>query len=340
MYGSPRPAVLPSARIEKVMVEDLLEGNGRKARPQNIVVLVRGLPGAGKTYISKLLKDKEMASGGTSVRTLCLDDYFMTEVEKDVMDGGRKSRKTVLEYEYDAEMADTYRHSLLKSYKKQLDNMYFNFLIVDCVFDKARHLEEFWSYGKSKGFQVYVLEVEADISTCVKRNIHDRKEKEIKKLADRWEPTPDHFIRLDARSLEQDAAIPEVEMEMEDDSPPVEPEDKSQDGESQEEEDAENGAYKKSKWEVDASEDKLDRLDGTITKTLKHATMDEYLELSDDYETRALAPGQKRVRWADIEERKSQVRRRELGFVVGQTDWSRMSDDSYASRALNRTKYI
>ena len=46
------------------------------------------------------------------------------------------------------------------------------------------------------------------------------------------------------------------------------------------------------------------------------------------------------VRWADIEERKSQMRRRDIGFVVGQTDWARMTDDSFAERALNRTKYI
>jgi len=46
------------------------------------------------------------------------------------------------------------------------------------------------------------------------------------------------------------------------------------------------------------------------------------------------------VRWADIEQRKDQMRRRELGFVIGQTDWAKMTDDSYADRALNRTKYI
>jgi len=50
--------------------------------------------------------------------------------------------------------------------------------------------------------------------------------------------------------------------------------------------------------------------------------------------------GDWQVRWADIEERKDQMRRRELGFVIGQTDWAKMMDDTYADRALNRTKYI
>ncbi len=46
------------------------------------------------------------------------------------------------------------------------------------------------------------------------------------------------------------------------------------------------------------------------------------------------------VRWADIEEKKSQDRAREIGFVVGQTDWNKIMDDNYAQNALNKTKYI
>ena len=48
------------------------------------------------------------------------------------------------------------------------------------------------------------------------------------------------------------------------------------------------------------------------------------------------------VRWADLEEKKNQDRRRELGFVVGQTqqDWERITDDKFAEKALNKTKYF
>lgn len=31
---------------------------------------------------------------------------------------------------------------------------------------------------------------------------------------------------------------------------------------------------------------------------------------------------------------------RDIGFVVGQTNWDKMMDDSHAEKALNRTKYI
>lgn len=48
------------------------------------------------------------------------------------------------------------------------------------------------------------------------------------------------------------------------------------------------------------------------------------------------------MRWADLEEKKDADRKRAIGFVVGQTDWEKITDESghLAERALNRTKYI
>ena len=60
----------------------------------------------------------------------------------------------MLEYEYDPDMEDTYKQSFLKTYKKQIENAFFNFIIVDSVLDRARHCEDFASFAKSKGFQV------------------------------------------------------------------------------------------------------------------------------------------------------------------------------------------
>lgn len=46
------------------------------------------------------------------------------------------------------------------------------------------------------------------------------------------------------------------------------------------------------------------------------------------------------VRWADVEEKIQQKKIRDLGFVVGQTDWSRMTDPTFGESALTETKYI
>lgn len=62
-----------------------------------------------------------------------------------------------MEYEYDAGLEPTYKGSFLKSFRRQIDDCYFNFIIVDAIFDKIDYLDEFWSYAKSKGFQVCCL---------------------------------------------------------------------------------------------------------------------------------------------------------------------------------------
>ena len=52
------PSHMPPAekKTEKVKIEDITVQPGRASRPQQIVVIVRGLPGSGKTYVSKLIK--------------------------------------------------------------------------------------------------------------------------------------------------------------------------------------------------------------------------------------------------------------------------------------------
>ncbi|ELU06167.1 hypothetical protein CAPTEDRAFT_97534, partial [Capitella teleta] len=85
------------------------------------------------------------------------------------------------------------------------------------------------------------------------------------------------------------------------------------------------------------------KLDGVRKRNRKDSgpqAMEDYLQLPDDYNDREDDPGKKRVRWADLEERKSQVKMREMGFVIGHTNWDKMVDDDYADKALNRTKFI
>lgn len=122
-----------------------------------------------------------------------------------------KSPSQVLEYEYEPEMEDTYRSSMLKTFKKTLDDGFFPFIILDTINEKVKHFEPFWSAAKTKGFEVrdelatqsensfpkpacshvssilsplkvYVAEITADTQTCAKRNVHNRKLKDIMKV--------------------------------------------------------------------------------------------------------------------------------------------------------------
>ncbi|XP_011610360.2 YLP motif-containing protein 1 isoform X3 [Takifugu rubripes] len=338
------PPPQPPPRVEKKPeiknIDDILKLPGRSSRPERIVIIMRGLPGSGKSHVAKLIRDKEVECGGAPPRVLVLDDYFMTEVEKVEKDPdtGRKVKTKVLEFEYEPEMEDTYRSSMLKTFKKTLDDGFFPFIILDSINDRVKHFEQFWSAAKTKGFEVYVAEITAENQTCAKRNVHGRSLKDIMKMSSSWEPSPRHMMRLDVRSLLQDAAIEEVEME--DFNP-----DEELKEQKEEEEEGDLGYIPKSKWEMDTSEAKLDKLDGlggSGKRKREDVGLDDYLQLPDDYATRMSEPGKKRVRWADLEEQKDADRKRAIGFVVGQTDWARITDESgqLAQRALNRTKYF
>lgn len=79
-------------------------------------------------------------------------------------------------------MEETYKTNFFKSFKRQIDEAYFNFIIVDAIFDKAKNVDDFWSYAMSKGFQVYVIEAHAEVNVCAKRNIHSRGLREIRQV--------------------------------------------------------------------------------------------------------------------------------------------------------------
>jgi YLP motif-containing protein 1 len=62
-----------------------------------------------------------------------------------------------MEYEYDSSMNEIYEKSLIKSFKKTVDDGLFDFIIVDMVNEKLLYIEEMSNYAKLKGFNVKFL---------------------------------------------------------------------------------------------------------------------------------------------------------------------------------------
>lgn len=86
-------------------------------------------------------------------------------------------------------------------------------------------------------------------------------------------------------------------------------------------------------------------MDGISKPPRRPPTIEDFLQSDDLQDDQPHHPepqpgGKKRVRWADIEEAKTQRRMRDMGFVVGVTDWNRMMDPTAGGSALTKTKYI
>uniref|UniRef100_A0A2S2PV52 YLP motif-containing protein 1 n=1 Tax=Sipha flava TaxID=143950 RepID=A0A2S2PV52_9HEMI len=204
----------PSNR-KLLTIDTLLCPPGRLNRPSKIVIILRGLPGSGKSYVAKLIKEKEVAMGGQAPRILSLDDYFMTEVTKTEIDPetNKKVEKKVMEYEYDSAAESSYRTSFIKAFKKKMLENYFSFYIIDAINNKVAYYKEILDISRANGFTIYIIELECDVDLCIKRNIHNRTAYDINSIMKSWVKTPDDQILLDIQSLLHSSTRSEVEME-------------------------------------------------------------------------------------------------------------------------------
>lgn len=202
-----------------------------------ILVVIRGLPGSGKTHIAKLIKDKEVEMGGSAPRILSIDDYFTTETDEVTTcpTTGKDINLKSMVYEYEAEMEEQYLQYLLKAYKKTVSDGYFDFIVVDAVYPKMSSVLEIITHGKSKGFvvsrrdegyqdlfaynrvlvplQSYICSLECDVAKCVEQNIHNRTEEELTELSKQWEKCPKDQLRLDIKPLIEWSQIRDLPVE-------------------------------------------------------------------------------------------------------------------------------
>ncbi|KAG8652488.1 hypothetical protein MANES_06G096000v8 [Manihot esculenta] len=212
----------------------------RATRSDHIVIILRGLPGSGKSYLAKMMRDLEVENGGNAPRIHSMDDYFMTEVEKvEDSDASKSSSlgrgkkltvKKVMEYCYEPEMEEAYRDSMLKAFKKTLEEGIFTFVIVDDRNLRVADFAQFWAIAKRSGYEVYLSEATyKDPVGCAARNVHGFTLAEIKNMAQQWEEAPTLYLQLDIKSLFhgddlKESGIQEVDMDTEDgsfdDNPP------------------------------------------------------------------------------------------------------------------------
>lgn len=53
---------------------------------------------------------------------------------------------------------------------------------ITCPSVQVHHFDRYWSNGKVRGFEVYIVELMESIDVCVERNVHQRTREEIEKV--------------------------------------------------------------------------------------------------------------------------------------------------------------
>ncbi|XP_063707277.1 YLP motif-containing protein 1-like [Culicoides brevitarsis] len=356
-----------------ISLDEILLEPGRLTRPPKIVIIFRGPPGSGKSVLAKLIKDQEAVIGGNSPRILSIDDYYTVEEEKEEVDPitGKKTMKIESRYEYVADKEDDYMQYLVRSLKKTLTDGLFDFVLVDAWNDKLHHYFELHDLATKHGYVAYTIELLYAFDVCLDHNVHNRSPADIKNMIVNWKSLPPKHILLDATNLIQfsmNEAIEEAQAANQSEQEPTKNNEETGNGNAEAKKDSnedpidtpmdsievdlaaeqetedlsdevEETGFFKSKWEDDATENKLARLDG-VSKPLRHPTIEDYLQMDGWEPPKSSSNGKKRVRWADIVAKNEQQKMKQLGFVVGHTDWSKMMDPTEGSSALCDIKYI
>ncbi|KAI3762620.1 hypothetical protein L1987_53057 [Smallanthus sonchifolius] len=153
---------LSSEKQNSIDASHIFNQPHRTSRPDHFVIILRGLPGSGKRYLAKMLRDIEVENGGEAPRIHSMDEYFMIEVEKaedsefskssSSLRGKRQVMKTMMEYCYEPEMEEAYRASMLKAFRKTLDEGVYSFIIVDDRNLRVADFAQFWATAKLEKF--------------------------------------------------------------------------------------------------------------------------------------------------------------------------------------------
>ncbi|XP_039433750.1 YLP motif-containing protein 1-like isoform X2 [Culex pipiens pallens] len=186
-----------------VPIEDLLMKPARFQRPSKICFVMRGLPGSGKSYLARAIKDCEVKQGGQAPRVLSLDDYFLVETEEREPDPktGRPVLVTKSEYKFDGDMEDIYMQNLVKAFKRTITEDVFHFIIVDCPNEHLKYYNEFYAIARSSGFKVFTVTLQTEIDLCIEQNVHNRTADEIRSYANNWTLGPDDHPLINASVL-------------------------------------------------------------------------------------------------------------------------------------------
>ncbi|XP_055544894.1 uncharacterized protein LOC129729984 isoform X2 [Wyeomyia smithii] len=210
-----------------IMIDELLLPPGRFRRHPRICFILRGIPGSGKSYLARMIKECEVKNGGQAPRVLSIDDYFLVEKEVREPDAitGRPTLLTKSDYKYDGDMEEVYMQNLVKAFKRTITEKLYNFIIVDCVNERLQYYNEFHNFGRSNGFKVYTCTMQTDIELCIEQNIHNRKADEIRCYANDWALGPADHVLINASMLldpQDDHPVTHADMDIcteEDDQP-------------------------------------------------------------------------------------------------------------------------
>ncbi|GLC38477.1 hypothetical protein PLESTB_001730100 [Pleodorina starrii] len=215
------PATSPAPLAPVVVdITRLLRPPHRATRPRKLLLVLRGLPGSGKSTLARKIREAELEAGAEAPRLHSMDDYYMQEVEREVVEeeGGRKKRRKVteLKYVYEPEMEVTYFRDLVRAVGRSCEDRRYSFVVVDAPVMRAEQLRELMAAGQRANWECFaLLPLETDPAVCAapERNLHGHSAEALQQMAAQFEAAPPLYTQVSALSLFGGPVVGEEEQE-------------------------------------------------------------------------------------------------------------------------------
>jgi len=143
------------------------------------VIIMRGLPGSGKSTYRRLVAAVYEMCQGYKIVVCSADDYFLS-------DEG---------YEFDPSKIGEAHNACKQNFLDALDRDYERPVVVfvDNTNTMAWEAAFYAEHALLKGWNVGIIHRKADVETCIGRQTHGVPEAVVRDMADRWEKFPEHW---------------------------------------------------------------------------------------------------------------------------------------------------
>ena len=157
---------------------------------QGQVILVRGIPGSGKSHYAEELQEKFKTKGISGIHYVycSADQFFMVRSQRPVVEG---KRYPSLEYQYDPTKLG---QAHAQCQRRFIDALHTDaaVIIVDNTFIRLWELENYIRLARDAGYEVTIFEMQVEtikeLKACVARNVHKVPAEVIARMAMDFEP--------------------------------------------------------------------------------------------------------------------------------------------------------
>jgi predicted kinase len=153
------------------------------SKEPNICIILRGLPGSGKSTIAELLACEDDV-------VISMDNYWT-----------RNGQAYKFDFNRIKEASQWTKEQFLSALRDKRE-----LIVVDNTHTRIWEMAFFAQQAKRAGYQVHILHIERDIFDCFKDGKHSLRWDKMVEMADRWEPLVDRTIQGRLSRMEEEAA--------------------------------------------------------------------------------------------------------------------------------------